>query len=103
MEYPFKIDKISESLVDVEIYDPSLEQNSLIKVNDENGLDKKFVAYATFSIKHPPRVRFNIKTRIDTAQANEALFNYIYTHRELFLDYALNQIKKNFSAKFTEL
>ena len=41
MEYKFKIDKINESLIDVEIYDPSLEQHNMIKVNDENGLDKK--------------------------------------------------------------
>ena len=103
MEYKFKIDKINESLIDVEIYDPSLEQHNMIKVNDENGLDKKFAAYATFSKKHPPRVRFNIKTRTDTAQANEALFYYIYTHSELFADYASNQIKKYISTEFMEL
>ena len=103
MEYKFKIDKINESLIDVEIYDPSLEQHNMIKVNDENGLDKKCVAYATFSKKHPPRVRFNIKTRTDTAKANEALFYYIYTHRELFADYASKQIKKYISTQFMEL
>jgi hypothetical protein len=103
MEYKFKIDKINESLIDVEIYDPSLEQHNMIKVNDENGLDKKFVAYATFSKKHPPRIRFNIKTRTDTANANEALFYYIYTHRELFADYASKQIKKYISTQFMEL
>ncbi len=103
MEYKFKIDKINESLIDVEIYDSSLEQNNMIKVNDENGLDKKCVAYATFSKKHPPRVRFNIKTRTDTVKANEALFYYIYTHRELFADYASKQIKKYISTQFMEL
>lgn len=86
MVFTTKVDRIQSSLVDVEIYDSSFD-HPLIKIDDENGKKVTYVAYVCLS-KNEPRVRFNLKTKVDTQEATEALYAYVAEHKSIFIKIA---------------
>ena len=86
MVFTTKVDRIHSDMVDVEIYDSSFD-HPLIKIDDENGKNVIYVAYVCLS-KHEPRVRFNLKTKVDTKEATEALYSYVAEHKSIFIEMA---------------
>lgn len=89
MPVTFKIDMIEPWMVDIEIFDSDIENHTLLKLNDENGINNTYTAYVTYSKKGQPIIRFNLLQKVSTEEAKDALFTYTRTHREQFIKQAI--------------
>jgi hypothetical protein len=96
MPVTFKIDMIEPWMVDIEIFDSDMENHTLLKLNNENGINHTYTAYVTYSNKGQPIIRFNLIEKVSTEEAKIALFTYTRTHREQFIKQALDYLSETY-------